>query len=63
MSRIISYTIDCQKCGAENRLPLTNQDIPRDMVPEEIFECGTCGANLKREPFDQGGTFEFTKEE
>jgi hypothetical protein len=45
MSRIVSYTIDCQKCGAENRLPLTNEDIPRDMVREEIFECD-CGARL-----------------
>ena len=62
MSRIVSCMIDCQKCGAENRLPLTNQDIPREQVKEDIFECGNCGANLKQ-PFDQGGTFEFTKEE
>lgn len=43
---IISYYAECQNCFAENRLPLTNQDIPRKQVKESIFECGECHARL-----------------
>ena len=66
MSRIVSYTVVCQRCGTENRLPLTTQDIDwRDWetIKYEVFECGNCGANLRQERFDQGGSFEITKEE
>jgi hypothetical protein len=46
MSHIISYTTQCTECNTENRLPVTNQDIPREQVRENIFECGKCGARL-----------------
>jgi hypothetical protein len=46
VSRILSYYAECQNCFAENRLPLTNEDILREKVKESIFECGECRARL-----------------
>lgn len=46
---IISYTAICSDCGAENRLPLTNQDIPREQVRMDIFKCGGCNAGFTSE--------------